>query len=61
MSRVERTDTPTDRRGSEHLRQAQRGRVQQPAPRSERAGRDKPGKAEGDLRDVEEALENRKE
>ena len=46
MSRVERTDTPTERR--EH-RQAERGHVNR---RLDSPGRT-PGKAEGEERDVE--------
>lgn len=53
MSRVERTETPSERRGSEQLRQAERARTQN--RRSETPGRT-PGKAEGEERDVEEAL-----
>jgi hypothetical protein len=52
MSRVERVDTPTDRR-SHQPRQAERGRVNR---RVESPGRT-PGKAEGEEGDVEEALE----
>ena len=58
MSRVERTENPTERRGNEHLRQAERGRdsgnsggTKDPNPGHT------PTKAEGDLGDVEEALE----
>lgn len=56
MSRVERTQNPTERRGSEQLRQAQRGR-QQTAPRRDPNPGHTPTKAEGELADVEEALE----
>lgn len=56
MSRVERTENPSDRRGSEHLRQAQRGRRRDdPNPGHT------PGKAEGEERDVEEALKHQQE
>jgi hypothetical protein len=55
MSRVERTENPTDRR--EHPRQAQRASTNR---RSDAPGRT-PGKAEGEERDVEEALERVKE
>ncbi len=58
MSRVERTENPSERRGSEQLRQAQRGRT--PNRRSETPGHT-PGKAEGEERDVEEALEHAEE
>jgi hypothetical protein len=54
MSRVERTDTPSQRRGSEQSRQAERGRTA-PAPAPT------PGKAEGEQADIEQALENQKE
>jgi len=55
MSRVERTENPSERRGSEQLRQAQRGRTANTG-RTDAPGRT-PGKAEGEDRDVEEALE----
>lgn len=54
MSRVERTENPSDRRGSEQLRQAERGRST-PAPTPT------PTKAEGEPQDVEQALRNDKE
>jgi len=57
MSRVERTETPTDRRGSEQLRQAQRTRMNR---RADAPGRT-PGKAEGEEGDVEEALRHQQE
>jgi hypothetical protein len=53
MSRVERTENPSERRGSEQLSQARRGAQQN--RRTETSGRT-PGKAEGEERDVEEAL-----
>ena len=56
MSRVERTETPSDSRASEQSRQAERGRnasTPNPTPT--------PGKAEGEVRDVEQALRNQKE
>jgi len=56
MSRVERTENPSDRRGSEQLRQAERGRnasMPKPTPT--------PTKAEGEVRDVEQALRNEQE
>jgi hypothetical protein len=57
MSRVERTENPSDRRGSEQLRQAQRGRRPQSAfPRDPNPGHT-PSKAEGEVGDVEEALQ----
>ena len=56
MSRVERTQNPTERRDSERLRQAQRGRQQPRGERDSGAGHT-PTKAEGELNDVEEALE----
>ncbi|HUR82302.1 MAG TPA: hypothetical protein VM733_16170 [Thermoanaerobaculia bacterium] len=55
MSRVERTENPTERRGSEQLREAQRGRG------SSTPQRDKPSKAEGEVGDVEEALRHQSE
>ena len=57
MSRVERTENPTERRDSEQLRQAQRGRQQPPAERRESGAGHTPTKAEGEVGDVEEALE----
>ena len=57
MSRVERTQNPTERRGSEQLRQAQRGR----RPTADRREPNKPSKAEGEVRDVEEALKHQEE
>ena len=56
MSRVERTDNPSERRGSEHLRQAQRRRQPDRAARNEGGAGRTPTKAEGEERDVEEAL-----
>jgi hypothetical protein len=54
MSRVERTENPSDRRGSEQLRQAERGRERsEPTPT--------PTKAEGEVTDVEQALRNQEE
>lgn len=52
MSRVERTDTPTDRRAHDR-RQADRGRIDR---RVESPGHT-PGSAEGEEGDVEQALE----
>ena len=57
MSRVERTENPSERRGSEQLREAQRGR----RPSGERREASKPSKAEGEVSDVEEALEHQSE
>jgi len=56
MSRVERTDTPADRRVQDR-RLTERGRVDR---RVESPGRT-PGKAEGEEGDVEEALERKPE
>jgi hypothetical protein len=56
MSRVERTETPSERRGSEQLRQAERGRSS-----SNAAPSPTPTKAEGEQSDIEQALENQKE
>ena len=57
MSRVERTENPTERRDSAQLRQAQRGRQQ---TQQSNPGRT-PSKAEGEVADVEEALEHQNE
>lgn len=59
MSRVERTENPSERRGSEQLRQAQRGRQPQGTQQSN-PGRT-PAKAEGEVADVEEALKHQNE
>jgi hypothetical protein len=56
MSRVERTENPSERRGSEQLRQAQRKTNR----RIDSPGRT-PGKAEGEESDVEQALESEQE
>lgn len=54
MSRVERTENPHERGRSEQSLQADRGRTSStPAPT--------PTKAEGEQRDIEQALENQKE
>ena len=60
MSRVERTENPSERRGSEQLRQAERGRGGG-APQRSPGARTTPGKAEGEVDDVEEALEHQSE
>lgn len=60
MSRVERTQNPTERRGSEQLRQAQRGRRANQPQRDPNPGHT-PTKAEGELADVEEALRHQSE
>ena len=57
MSRVERTETPSQRHGSEPRRQTQRGLE---TGRTAAPGRT-PGKAEGEERDVEEALKHQTE
>lgn len=54
MSRVERTENPSERRGSEQLREAEGGR-------SSGAPTPTPTKAEGEQQDVEQALENQNE
>jgi hypothetical protein len=59
MSRVERTENPSERRGSEQLRQAERGRSSN-APRGEDPSHT-PSKAEGEVGDVEQALRNQSE
>ena len=56
MSRVERTENPSERRGSEQLRQAKRGRQ----PEGDREP-NKPSKPEGEVADVEEALRHQQE
>lgn len=58
MSRVERTNHPSER-GSEQLRQAQRTRRPAGAQQSN-PGRT-PSKAEGEVADVEEALKHQSE
>lgn len=60
MSRVERTENPSERRGSEQLRQAERGRRNHTPERDPNPGHT-PTKAEGDLKDVEEALDRQRE
>ena len=60
MSRVERTENPTERRGSEQLRQAERGRQSGTPQRDPNPGHT-PTKAEGELSDVEEALRRQNE
>lgn len=56
MSRQEPNQNPSERRGSEQLQQAERGRTSQPS----NAGHT-PTKAEGDERTVDEALRNQEE
>ena len=57
MSRVERTENPSERRGSEQLRQAQRGRSgSSSTPQRDPNPGHTPTKAEGEVDDVEEAL-----
>lgn len=60
MSRVERTENPSERRGSEQLRQAERGRGGNTPQRDPNPGHT-PSKAEGDVSDVEEALRHQSE
>lgn len=57
MSRVERTENPSERRGNEHLRQAQRGSTRTDDPNPGHT----PTKAEGEVGDVEEALKHQSE
>jgi hypothetical protein len=52
MSRVERTENQNEKR---ELRQAERSRGSVPPPKTT------PTKAEGELTDIEQALENQKE
>jgi hypothetical protein len=61
MSRVERTENPSERRDSEQSRQAERGRSGGGAPQRSPGARTTPGKAEGELDDVEEALKHQSE
>jgi hypothetical protein len=61
MSRVERTENPTERRGSEQLRQAQHGRTNTHSRQSDPSPGSTPGKAEGEVKDVEEALKQESE
>jgi hypothetical protein len=60
MSRVEPTENPSERRGSEQLRQAERGRRGNASQRDPNPGHP-PTKAEGELDDVEEALRHQNE
>ena len=60
MSRVERTEDPFERRGSEQSRQAERGR-QSGTPQSDPKPGHTPTKAEGEVGDVEEALRRQNE
>lgn len=60
MSRVERTENPSERRGSEQLRQAERGRSGDTPQRDPNPGHT-PTKAEGEVDDVEEALRHQQE
>ena len=65
MSRVERTENPTERRGSEQLRQAERGRNAE-SRRDAQSRREaepsnlsrNPSQAEGDESTVDEALKH---
>lgn len=58
MSRVEANENPSERRGSEQLRQAERGDGQQPRTDDPNPGHT-PSKAEGEESDVDEALGER--
>ena len=60
MSRVERTENPSERRGSEQLREAERGRNSGTSQRDPNPGHT-PTKAEGEVADVEEALRHQDE
>ncbi|HEX7152670.1 MAG TPA: hypothetical protein VF618_14365 [Thermoanaerobaculia bacterium] len=59
MSRVEPNQNPSERRGSEQLRQAERGR--EAAGSKDPNPGHTPTKAEGEVADVEQALKNQKE
>ena len=61
MSRVERTENPSERRGSEQLRQAERGRSGGASSERNDADPSHPSKAEGEVSDVEEALRHQSE
>jgi len=59
MGRVERREGPSDRRGSQQPRQAEQGRGSGERQRKERSNvGHTPTKAEGEERDVDEALEH---
>lgn len=60
MSRVERTRKPSESRGSEQLRQAERGRGGDTPQRDPNPGHTET-KAEGEVDDVEEALRRQPE
>ncbi|MGZ8710241.1 MAG: hypothetical protein ACXW28_08455 [Thermoanaerobaculia bacterium] len=60
MSRVERTRKPSEPRGSQQLRQAERGRGGDTPQRDPNPGHT-PTKAEGEVDDVEEALRRQQE
>lgn len=60
MSRVERTENPGERSSSEQSREAGRGRSSGTPQRDPSAGHT-PTKAEGELADIEEALERQRE
>jgi hypothetical protein len=60
MSRVERTENPSERRDSEQLRQAERGRRGDTPQRDPDSGHT-PTKAEGEVDDIEEALRHQDE
>ncbi|MGZ5443803.1 MAG: hypothetical protein ACXW31_16555 [Thermoanaerobaculia bacterium] len=60
MSRVERTRKPSEPRGSQQLRQAERGRGGDTPQRNPNSGHT-PTKAEGEVDDVEEALRRQQE
>lgn len=57
MSRVERIQSPSERRGSEQLRQVERSRRGNTPQRAPNPGHT-PTKAEGELDDVEAALKH---
>jgi hypothetical protein len=59
MSRVERTENPNERHAARQHRQAERGRAGEKRPQGDPSHT--PGKAEGDDRDVEQALRNETE
>jgi len=61
MSRVERTENTSERRGSAQLRQAERGRGSSGSRRDTPAPTHTPSKAEGEESDVEQALNHQNE
>jgi len=61
MSRVDRTENPSERRGSEQLRQAEKGRSGGSTRREDPNPGRTPTKPEGEESDIEQALQNQEE